>query len=139
MSSAAGGSEWATIDAEAPHGQMSSADRVRADRQERRLGRTSPDRTSVARHRASDARRSTNPTRAIADDRDPRSRFDGGLAVGVVSGAAVEVAAGGGSAIAAGLLAVELVRDPRQLLPSAAPSSRGDGRDDGDDRDARDQ
>ena len=135
MSSAAGGSEWATIDAEAPHGQMSSADRVRADRQERRLGRTSPDRTSVARHRASDARRSTNPTRAIADDRDPRSRFDGGAG----DDADGEVAAGGGSAIAAGLLAVELVRDPRQLLPSAAPSSRGDGRDDGDDRDARDQ
>ncbi|RCU46654.1 hypothetical protein DU504_04645 [Haloplanus salinus] len=34
----------------------------------------------MARHRASDARRSTNPTRAIADDRDPRSRFDGGRA-----------------------------------------------------------
>jgi hypothetical protein len=63
----------------------------------------------------------------------------GGLAVGVVSAASLEVAAGGGSALAACLLAVGLVRYPRQLLPSAAPSSRRNGRDDGDDRNARGQ
>jgi hypothetical protein len=63
----------------------------------------------------------------------------GGLAVGVVSAASLEVAAGGGSALAAGVLTVGLVRYPRQLLPSAAPSSRHDGRDDGDDRKARGQ
>lgn len=37
----------------------------------------------------------------------------GGIAVGVVSAASLEVAAGGGSALAAGLLAVGLVRYPR--------------------------
>jgi hypothetical protein len=63
----------------------------------------------------------------------------GGLAVGVVSAASLEAAAGGGSALAAGLLAVGLVRYPRQLLPSAAPSSRRDGHDDGDERNARGQ
>ena len=62
----------------------------------------------------------------------------GGLAVGVVSAASLEAAAGGGSVLAAGLLAVGLVRYPRRSLPSAAPSSHGDG-DDGDDRNARGQ
>lgn len=38
----------------------------------------------------------------------------GGVAVGVVSAAPLEVAAGGGSVLAAGLLAVGLVRYPRQ-------------------------
>ena len=37
-----------------------------------------------------------------------------GVAVGVVSAAPLEVAAGGGSVLAAGLLAVGLVRYPRQ-------------------------
>jgi len=63
----------------------------------------------------------------------------GGLTVGVVSAASVEVAAGSGSALAACLLAVGLGRYPRRSPPSATPSSRRDGRDDGDERTARGQ